>query len=357
MLLLSLLSPPAAGRTLQHAPLRAAAVLGGMRGLCSPPTAPKSHPDLPASVPWFPRSEGDLDHLRQRILEGGDQLQADHPGFNDPEYRERRRRIAENALKYTAGSPLPDVEYTPAENQVWKIVYEKLVGMYPSHASKQFLEQLRSIELSADRIPQLSEISPQLEAKTGWKMRPVAGLLSARDFINALAFRVFHSTQYIRHPSVPLYTPEPDLVHEFLGHALMFACPPFAAFSQEIGLASLGASDEDILRLSRCYWFTVEFGLMLEDGKEKAYGAGLLSSFGELEHALSDKPEKRPFTPESAGNQDYPITTYQPIYYVAESFERMATQVRQFAATFNRPFEVEYVASSNTVNVHPKNVK
>ncbi|KAJ3403102.1 hypothetical protein HDV05_008048 [Chytridiales sp. JEL 0842] len=177
------------------------------------------------------------------------------------------------------------------------------------------------------------------------------GLLSSRDFLNALAFRVFHSTQYIRHHSKPLYTPEPDVCHESLGHVPLYADPDFADFSQEIGLASLGASDEELAKLATIYWFTVEFGLCKEGNSIKAFGAGLLSSFGELEYCLTDAAKKAPFEPEKTAVTPYPITSYQPLYFVAESFADMKERVRDYCESFKRPFVPRYNALTQTIEV------
>jgi phenylalanine-4-hydroxylase len=189
-------------------------------------------------------------------------------------------------------------------------------------------------------------------------MRPVAGLLSSRDFLNGLAFRVFFSTQYIRHHSEPLYTPEPDICHELLGHAPMFVDRDFADFSQEIGLASLGASDEDVQKLAHCYWHSVEFGLCREDGENKAYGAGLLSSFGELEYACSPEhpgadqpPEIKDWDPAVAATQEFPITTYQPVYFLANSLGDAKQRMREYCEGLQRPFFALHNAQTDTVHI------
>lgn len=260
------------------------------------------------------------------------ELDADHPGFKDPEYRRRRDEIAVLAPPLGSGEPPRRVEYTETEHATWATVFEKLTALYPTHACREFLEVSNAIGYSADAVPQLADVSRFLTERTGFSLQPVAGLVSAREFLGALSRRVFCATQYIRHHSEPLYTPEPDIVHELMGHAPMLAIPEFADLSQKIGEGSLTADDEQVGQLATLYWFTIEYGVLRENGHLRAYGAGLLSSFGELEHALSGAVEIRPFDPWKAKDTSYPITSYQPLLWsvssIGEAFDRMAEFVR-----------------------------
>jgi phenylalanine-4-hydroxylase len=138
------------------------------------------------------------------------------------------------------------------------------------------------------------------------------------------------STQYIRHHSKPEYTPEPDIVHESIGHIPMFTNPDFADFSQFIGHGARIASDQQLEELGRLYWFTVEFGLTEEDGEVKAYGAGLLSSYGELEHAFSDEVERRSFDLQQVINHDYTYSDMQPVLYVVPSYAELKRVTRDY---------------------------
>ncbi|CAH0547253.1 unnamed protein product [Brassicogethes aeneus] len=315
----------------------------------------RDYKDNKDSVPWFPRRIRDLDRFANQILSYGAELDSDHPGFTDPEYRKRRKYFADIAYNYRHGEKLPHVDYTEEEIETWGKVFRQLSNLYPTHACKEhnhvFPLLIENCGYREDNIPQLEDISNFLKDCTGFSLRPVAGLLSSRDFLAGLAFRVFHSTQYIRHPSKPFYTPEPDVCHELLGHVPLFADPEFARFSQEIGLASLGAPDDFIEKLATCFWFTVEYGVCQENGAVKAYGAGLLSSYGELQYALSDKPEIRPFDPPKTALQKYPITEYQPLYYLAESFEDAKERMIKFSSTIPRTFGVRYNAYTQSIDV------
>uniref|UniRef100_A0A8L0DNG6 Phenylalanine-4-hydroxylase n=1 Tax=Oncorhynchus mykiss TaxID=8022 RepID=A0A8L0DNG6_ONCMY len=307
------------------------------------------------TVPWFPNDIQDLDRFANQILSYGSELDSDHPGFTDPVYRTRRKEFADIAYNYRHGQVIPRVEYTVEEKATWSTVFNELKTLYPTHACREYNRVFPLLEqycgYRQDNIPQLEDISRYLQSCTGFRLRPVAGLLSSRDFLAGLAFRVFHSTQYIRHQSKPMYTPEPDICHELLGHVPLFADPTFAQFSQEIGLASLGAPDEYIERLATVYWFTVEFGLCRQGSEIKAYGAGLLSSFGELQYCLTDKPKIQPFDPAKTSLQKYPITEFQPVYFVAESFDDAKERVRKFADTIPRPFSVRYNAYTQSIEV------
>ncbi|KAJ2246340.1 hypothetical protein GGH98_004335 [Coemansia sp. RSA 454] len=149
--------------------------------------------------------------------------------------------------------------------------------------------------------------------------------------------KLFHLTQYIRHHSDPYYTPEPDCCHELLGHVPLFADPNFAELTQE--------------KLATIFWFTAEFILCREDGIIRACGAGLLSLFGELEHALSDVPIRLEFEPSKAVEQTYPLSDYQPLYFVADSFRDATAKLREFNKTMKRLFQVRYYPHTRTVEV------
>ena len=314
------------------------------------------------SVPWFPRRIAELDLIANRTLDAGTDLQSDHPGFSDAAYRERRAHIDSLARHHKHGEPIPVVDYTDDEQATWRVVYQELRAQHQNFACREYLaivEELEQLGLySADAIPQAADLTRFLSPRTGFHMRPVAGLLSSRDFLNGLAFRVFFSTQYIRHHSMPRYTPEPDVCHELIGHAPMFADPSFADFSQEIGLASLGASDLEIEHLARCYWHSVEFGLIESNGERKAYGAGLLSSFGELEYACAPwrpaggrdtHPEVLPWNPEVAAEQDFPITDYQPVYFAAASLHDAKEQMRAYCRNLPRMFYARYIEATESI--------
>lgn len=263
--------------------------------------------------------------MDQSIVE----LEADHPGFNDATYRKRRDEIATLAYDAARGE-VPEVDYTETECETWSAIYDRLAALYPTHACREFNEVFEALGYSRAQIPQLATVSTFLGGRTGFSLRPVAGLVSAREFLGALGEGVFCATQYIRHHSQPFYTPEPDVVHELMGHAPLLAIPEFAQLSRRIGQSSVGATDEEIEQLATLYWFTVEYGVVEEEGGLRAYGAGLLSSFGELEHVLSGKTEVRRFDPELAKDTSYPITTFQPLLWKVDSIKQALHQVDGF---------------------------
>jgi phenylalanine-4-hydroxylase len=260
-------------------------------------------------------------------------LDPDHPGFRDAEYRARRNQIARIALAHEPGTQVPDAPYTPEEHALWRTIRDALAPAHRRHACAEYLDAARRLDLPRERIPQLREVSEKVQAISGFRLEPVAGLVAPRVFLESLADGVFLCTQYIRHHSTPLYTPEPDVVHELLGHALTLASPRLAELNRLFGEAVRRTSSaQELERLSRVYWFTIEFGVMREDGEVKAYGTGLLSSAGELE-AMSGA-SLRAFDLEEAARADYDPTHFQPALFCADSFDRVYDALKRFLVSW-----------------------
>ncbi|KAG1669042.1 Tryptophan 5-hydroxylase 2 [Nymphon striatum] len=278
----------------------------------------------------FPTKIEELDTFAHSIIPID--MPDDHPGKTDEKYKQRRQACADIAFNYKHGDPIPRIEYTEEEVRTWGILFSALRKLHGTHACKEinnvFPDLIKHCGYREDNVPQLVDVSKFLKSRTGFTLRPVAGFLSSRDFLAGLAFKVFHCTQYMRHPSDPHYSFEPDVCHELMGHVAMFCDPPFAEFSQQIGLASLGASDDDIRKLATCYLFTVEFGLCKENGNFKAYGAGLLSSSGELQHAISSKAIRKEFIPKITAEESYMITDFQNFYFFSQSIDEAKEKMK-----------------------------
>lgn len=260
-------------------------------------------------------------------------LADDHPGANDPDYRRRRNEIAQAALSWEPGQPLPTVDYTDEEHAIWATVSRELRPKHEKYAIRAFLEGKEALALPEDHVPQLQEVSDRLSSLTGFRLHPAAGLVPLDVFYGSLADRVFHSTQYLRHGSTPLYTPEPDILHEIVGHGNLLASPEVAEVKRLAGEAARRCETEAGLQfVADVFWFTIEFGVMHEHGELRCYGAGLLSSYGEIEEFRG--AEVRPLDFHEMGTFDYDITHYQPVLFACDGMSELTERVGGFFAEF-----------------------
>jgi phenylalanine-4-hydroxylase len=252
-----------------------------------------------------------------------------HPGAVDPDYRARRNALATLALEWQPGTPPPTAPYTDVEHDVWRIVCAELHGLHERLACAEYLAGKRRLGLPEDRIPQLTEVNELLSPLTGFRYVPAAGLVPLLQFYGSLADGIFHSTQYVRHHSVPLYTPEPDVLHEVFGHGNCLASERFARVYRAAGEAVRRVRTEEALEfVSKVFWFSLEFGVLREDGEVRSYGAGLLSSYGEIQQVA--RADLRPLDVARMGVQTYDITHYQPILFCAEGFGQVEDVVGRF---------------------------
>ncbi|HEX2078391.1 MAG TPA: phenylalanine 4-monooxygenase [Longimicrobium sp.] len=220
--------------------------------------------------------------------------------------------------------------YTGEDHEVWNILYERRMAELRRNGSRVFLRGAEAIGLRPDQVPDLDEVNRRLSPRTGWNAVPVKGFIPARDFFRCLAERRFPTTVIVRPRSQLDYLPEPDIFHDVFGHVPLHADAVFADFLQGFGIVAARARTEEALtQMARLFWFTVEFGLIREEGQVKVYGSGLISSVGDAANALGPDCDRRPFSLDAVLAQPFEIDRFQDVLFVVDSFEQLFAAVEE----------------------------
>ncbi|KHT45926.1 phenylalanine 4-monooxygenase, partial [Vibrio sinaloensis] len=215
------------------------------------------------------------------------------------------------------------VEWTQEEDAIWHDLVTRQLALIEQSACKAYLDGLQMLDLPIERVPQLPEINQVLLRETGWQVEPVPALINFDRFFALLADRKFPVATFLRSREEFDYLQEPDFFHEIFGHCAMLTNPQFAEFTQTYGMLGKEASAKERVYLARLYWFTVEFGLVRENGQLKIYGGGILSSPGETNYALKDaKPLRESFDIHTVLRTPYRIDIMQPEYFVLDDIEQ-----------------------------------
>ncbi len=227
---------------------------------------------------------------------------------------------------YTSRQPDADgiIHYTDEENRVWAELISTQLPLLEGRVCREYIEALDVMGFPRERIPQVHEISAVLQEHTGWSVTAVPALIDFTSFFELLATRRFPAATFIRHRKDIGYLQEPDIFHEIFGHTPLLTDYRFAAFTEAYGKAGLAADKEDHAMLARLFWFTVEFGLIDTVEGLRSYGAGIVSSPGELSYALeSDVPQRKPFDVLDVLRTPYRIDIYQTVYFMLDSFDTL----------------------------------
>ena len=234
--------------------------------------------------------------------------------------------------------------YSPKNQEAWRKLYALLRPQWEKYANEKFMEGIRSLCLNPERIPRLEEINQFLEPLTGFQAKAVSGYVPTYLFFDSLKRREFPTTITIRDSQKLHYLPEPDIFHDIAGHVPMHTDRTFAEVLVKFGSLANVAVDRhkeikdlptrmrriksNIQALSRFFWFTVEFGLMHQNKRICVYGSGILSSAGEIVHAIeSDEVQRVPFQLEWVINQSFEIHHFQTLLFVIDSFEQLYDEV------------------------------
>jgi len=214
--------------------------------------------------------------------------------------------------------------YTDADHEVWQILFARRMEQLHTTASKIFLDGANLIGLAPHQIPDLNEVNRRLGARTGWNAVPVGGFLPAKEFFASLSVRRFPTTVTIRSRDSIDYVPEPDIFHDVFGHVPLHSDPPFADFLQRFGqAATMARTPDEVEMMARLFWFTIEFGLIEENGRPKIYGSGLISSSGDAANALGPGCDRRPFSLDGVVSQPFRIDQLQDTLFVVEAFDEL----------------------------------
>ena len=248
--------------------------------------------------------------------------------------------------------------YTPAQHDLWRRLYQRQAKLLPGRACELFIESLSQLN-AADGIPQLLQTSEALHKATGWGLVAVPGLVPEQVFFNHLAHRRLPVTVWLREPHEFDYIVEPDIFHDFFGHVPLLFNPVFADHLQEYGKGGLRALGlNGLTYLARLYWYTIEFGLIDSPDGLRAYGAGILSSGGEIEYCLSGAASHRlPFNLERVMRTLYKIDSYQETYFVIRDFQQLFDDTSpDFALIYARlhtlpPLPANVVLNEETVTI------
>ncbi|NVO30056.1 phenylalanine 4-monooxygenase [Hymenobacter lapidiphilus] len=231
-------------------------------------------------------------------------------------------------LDSTALQPLLRQEYaryTAADQHVWQLLFDRQMALLPGRASDAFLEGVRRVGFTRDAIPDFREVNPRLLELTGWELVVVPGIVDDAIFFGLLAERKFPATTWLRTLAQLDYLEEPDMFHDVFGHVPLLTNPGFAAFLQNLGAAAVQHSQHPgaLEMFTRLYWFTAEFGLIQQPEGLRIYGAGLLSSHGEVKFSLGEKPTRLPFSLQGVLDTPFEKDKFQDLYFVLNSMEQL----------------------------------
>lgn len=214
--------------------------------------------------------------------------------------------------------------YTAEKHAVWGDLVRKRLPHLEEWGCREYLQGFEVVGLTADHLPNLAEVSARLRPRTGWSAIPVSGFLPHGAFFEMLAARQFPTATWIRERTSLDYIPQPDIFHDTLGHIPMHAHQIFGDFLAHYGAVCFGIEDHDLLeRLGRLFWYTVEFGLIRQDGKVKFYGSGVMSSHGESLAILEGRTEVRDFSLAEVLETPVKVDEIQKVLFAIESFDQI----------------------------------